>query len=425
MRRALIAFLLGASMVAFGPTPAGAVVGGEPADVGEWPWQVVLIVDGGEYCGGALLELDVVVTAAHCTEGLGPSDIRVEAGSIEIGGDDAQRRGVSRLLAHEDYDDTTLENDIALVFLDEPLDASDLVAPVALSDPAAEDERTEGGDPAFVTGFGVTDEDAVNTSDILLEAEIEVFDDASCVDSYDESPDEVAPALMLCAGFAQGGADACFGDSGGPLVVPADDERTSWFLVGLVSWGDGCGRPGSPTVYTEVGAHLDWLADNGALTVDGDRFESDDGARIPAFGTVGKAGPYPMPLDVRGFDGTLETVAVELDGLSHERTADLDVWLQAPDGTVVTLLSDVGGDEPVSESRLLIDASGPTAEGAPFGLRVSPSDREADRQRKGAPPPADLGVLAGSDPNGEWHLLIADDRSGSDGSLDSWTLILG
>jgi subtilisin-like proprotein convertase family protein len=428
VRRAPLAlacsFALGAYAVAAMPGSAGAVVGGEPADVGEWPWHAVLTVFGDAYCGGSILELDVVVTAAHCTEGLDAGDIEVEAGSVEVGGDDAQRRSVDRIVAHEGYDAGSLENDIALLFLSDPFDPSDAVAPVALPDPAAEDDRTDGGDPAFVTGFGVTSENASDTSDILIEGEIEIFDDATCVEDYEGGPDDVSPDLMLCAGLEQGGVDACFGDSGGPLVVPADADRSSWFLVGIVSWGDGCGRRNLPTVYTEVTAHLGWLAENGASTVDGERFESGAGARIPAFGSIGKAGPYPLTVDVAGFDGTVASVAVELVGLRHERAADLDIWLEAPDGTFVTLLSDVGGDEPLDSSTVLVDASGPRAGEAPFGLRASPSDRQADRQRKGAPPPADLAVLAGTDADGEWKLLVADDRRGGAGSLDSWTLIL-
>lgn len=53
---------------------------------------------------------------------------------------------------------------------------------------------------------------------------------------------------MICAGYPDGGMDACYGDSGGPLV---DDKRN---LIGIVSWGSSCALPGKPGVYTNLAA---------------------------------------------------------------------------------------------------------------------------------------------------------------------------
>lgn len=426
-RLALLALCLLAAVVVSVPRQrAGAVVGGEPADPGEWPWQVAVLQDGFVVCGGALIALDVVVTAAHCTDGSAPSDLAIEVGAVRAG--EGQRMAVASIAQHEAYDRDTTRNDISLLHLVRPVVAGDLVAPIAIADPGTAALLVDRGDPVVVTGFGATTEDG-DVSPILMEAEIEALDDPTCTSRYREDGDSVFGESQVCAGLDAGRVDACFGDSGGPLVAPADDERTTWFLVGLVSWGAGCGRPLRPTVYTEVAAYAGWLADQGAFgALDAARFSSGDDdpvLRLPAAGvTRGKASRYPWVVEVTGFDGPVESVAVELRGLSHDRPGDLDVWLEAPDGTVVTLVSDVGGAAVEGVDVFVVEGAPAGVDGG-LAVHLAPTDLEPDRQRKGGVPPASLAALAGVAAEGEWRLLVADDRSGATGTLEGWALVLG
>lgn len=60
---------------------------------------------------------------------------------------------------------------------------------------------------------------------------------------------------FVCAGGEEG-KDACKGDGGGPMVC---ERGGTWQVVGLVSWGIGCGQNGIPGVYVKVGHYVDWI----------------------------------------------------------------------------------------------------------------------------------------------------------------------
>ena len=51
---------------------AGYVIGGEDAEITDWPFMVSLQDSLGHACGGVLYDSTHVVTAAHCVDGSSP-----------------------------------------------------------------------------------------------------------------------------------------------------------------------------------------------------------------------------------------------------------------------------------------------------------------------------------------------------------------
>lgn len=49
--------------------PGPRVIGGEEVAPHTAPYQAALLVNGGSLCGGSLISVDRVLTAAHCTDG--------------------------------------------------------------------------------------------------------------------------------------------------------------------------------------------------------------------------------------------------------------------------------------------------------------------------------------------------------------------
>lgn len=138
------------------------------------------------------------------------------------------------------YDAAANAGDFAVLTLASPLPQSSVVRMAAAGDAAYAP-----GTRAAVYGWGDTSGDG-DYALTLRSVGVNVLSDAVCERAYPGNADGTyRAASMLCAGEIEGGRDACQGDSGGPLVAGGR-------LIGLVSWGSGCGQPGSPGVYTRV-----------------------------------------------------------------------------------------------------------------------------------------------------------------------------
>ncbi|NXO00088.1 OVCH2 protein, partial [Rhinopomastus cyanomelas] len=234
------------------------IVGGEEAVPHSWPWQVSVQVSDEHVCGGAVLTKEWVVTAAHClrskesyrhlwTVVTGIHDLREK--------ENRQERSVKQYIIHPSFNTTTMDSDIALLQLAEPLEFNHYVRPVCLP---AEEEVLQPSQVCVVTGWGAQGGDREKGNKLhQLEVPILVLD--VCQSYYINVPSKVTQR-MICAGFPlEEGKDSCTGDSGGPLVCPSEDNSGFYTLRGITSWGLGCGRKNYPGVYTNVGVFVDWI----------------------------------------------------------------------------------------------------------------------------------------------------------------------
>lgn len=239
------------------PAPAAAdsvVIGGFPVQASAVPWTVAVAsrdrfggTRGGQFCGGVVISTTTVLTAAHCMseEALGVpvrqlDDLAIIQGRSDLLASDGREIPVRGIAINPAYNNRTNVGDFAVLTLSSALPQS-AVIPMAHSGDAA----YRPGTSATVYGWG----DTTGAGDYARElrgARVEVLPDTTCERAYPGSADGTYQAAsMLCAGAVGGGRDACQGDSGGPLVAAGR-------LIGLVSWGSGCGQAGSPGVYTRV-----------------------------------------------------------------------------------------------------------------------------------------------------------------------------
>uniref|UniRef100_F7AYC5 Transmembrane protease serine n=1 Tax=Ornithorhynchus anatinus TaxID=9258 RepID=F7AYC5_ORNAN len=232
------------------------IIGGTPAEEGEWPWQASLQYNGIHRCGATLINGSWLVSAAHCfrtyTE---PSQWTVSFGVTVKPG--MERRTLKKIIVHENYRYPAHDFDISLAQLSTPVPYSNAVHRVCLPDAS---RTLKNGDAMFVTGFGARENDGMSQN-ALWQVQVNYIDSDICNEPqiYNNA---ISPG-MLCAGFLEGKRDACQGDSGGPLV--SSDVRNIWYLMGIVSWGDECAQPNKPGVYTRVTAYRDWIASKTGL----------------------------------------------------------------------------------------------------------------------------------------------------------------
>ncbi|XP_030620874.1 coagulation factor IXa [Chanos chanos] len=237
--------------------PQTRIVGGHEAMPGEVPWQVALVGRSTQrvFCGGSILAEQWVITAAHCLLEAKGNDITVRVGEHDVYRKEGTEQDleVAERYVHPRYSpkESTYNHDIALLRLKTSILFSNVIRPICLGPKAFTESLLRTASPATVSGWGRLRFQG-RTAGTLQKVEVPFVDRTECKFS---STERITP-FMFCAGYYNIAKDSCQGDSGGPHTNSQDD---TWFLTGIVSWGEECAKEGKYGVYTNVANYYQWI----------------------------------------------------------------------------------------------------------------------------------------------------------------------
>ena len=238
------------------------ITGGSDADIAEFPWQIYLETDNFT-CGGSIISKEWIVTAAHCTKGEFNEPVPASQMTVTVGANNPRNSSqgkeylVSEVIVNEYFDTGTLNNDIALLRLTEPIDYPNAVPIKLISEKDVDTGATDPGVISWVTGYGLSKVSPETYPSVLQKVQLPIVsnEQASTVWSF-------IPESTMMAGYRSVTKDACAGDSGGPLVVPVTG---GYKLAGLVSWGSSdCNTYGG---YTRLSLFESWITEKTGIEI--------------------------------------------------------------------------------------------------------------------------------------------------------------
>ncbi|XP_064267636.1 serine protease 55-like isoform X2 [Passer domesticus] len=217
---------------------------------GELPWLVSIQSHGKHICGGTIISALWILTAAHCFADELPADLRVAVGRVDLSFP-LEEHNPDSLILHEEFNRTSLQNDIALILLSSPIKFSMEKIPICL--PFVCDMDT--WQHCWAAGWEGTNA----ASRVLQKARMKLISREKCLKHIPHLVGGTMCAETEQGGGEGGGGGGCQVDSGGPLVC-SYWNTVKWFQVGIISGGNPNHR-----ILTPVYSYQDWIEKETAI----------------------------------------------------------------------------------------------------------------------------------------------------------------
>ncbi|KAL5280903.1 hypothetical protein ACFFRR_004736 [Megaselia abdita] len=239
-------------------------------EYGEFPWMTAVLKKeqlkdreiNVYQCGGSLIHPQVVLTSANCTQGIEAKIMMVRAGEwdtqtkAELYPD--QDRGVNEIVIHKDFNNSSLFDNIALLFLTKPFQIEENIGPICL--PPA--DSTFDSAHCFVTGWCRNSLDGKRKYEVILQkTNRSVIPRDTCQSTLRTTSlgeNFELHQSFICAG-GEAGKDTCICDKGSPMVCPIKGTKDRYYQAGIFSSGIVACGDGHPRIFSSVSFLRPWI----------------------------------------------------------------------------------------------------------------------------------------------------------------------
>ncbi|CAL4150193.1 unnamed protein product, partial [Meganyctiphanes norvegica] len=239
-----------------GPVPIEFIIGGNPTSPTALPWQAFIQIkrtNGDWNCGGSLLKMKWILSAAHCFVQTKSTPAGVPNGYeitttrmfIHVGVQDTNKLGSpvqsqvitenigSHLRIHSQFNrNADLNNDIALIELAKEFILHPNVIPITLGTGS----DAEPGKYLRASGFGRTVPSGTPTNILQSVSGLRLFNSSECEEYFQPLRYTFTDSMLCTINYKKG---ACQGDSGGAVITgeKGKSDGPPWVQIGIVSWG--------------------------------------------------------------------------------------------------------------------------------------------------------------------------------------------